>query len=84
MQKRELIKIETMVDVRKAITDEINEIRLGNSNPAKGNAIANLIGKLLQSVKLDIEVHRYVSKEKEEINILDTPLIGLGEKKKDS
>jgi len=52
------IKMEGTEDVRKVITDEINQIRLGTSNPSRGNAVANLLGKLLQSVKLDIEVHR--------------------------
>lgn len=72
MQKK---PIENTENIREVLTDEINAIRLGKSNPARGNAVANLIGKMLQSVKLDIEVHRYVSSGKKDIKGLNTPLI---------
>jgi len=76
MTESKKIKMDGTEDVRKVITDEINQIRLGKSNPSRGNAVANLLGKLLQSVKLDIEVHRYVSGgSKAKIKSLNTPLI---------
>ena len=62
-------------DLRKIIADEINQLRMGTSNPSRGNAVANLLGKLIQSVKLDIEVHRYVSNDKRQVKSLNTPLI---------
>ena len=61
--------------IREVINDEVNAIRIGRSNPAKGNAIANLIGKLIQTVRLDIEVHRYVSTGKKSVKgLLNTSL----------
>ena len=57
-------KITNTKDIRQVITDEIGLLKDGNSNPARANAIGNLIGKLLYSVRLDIEVHRYVEKSK--------------------
>ena len=71
MQKKE---IENTENIRQVLTDEINAIRQGKSNPARGNAVANLIGKMLQSVKLDIEVHRYVSAK--DVKTLSTQLVG--------
>jgi len=62
-------------DVRKVITEEVNALRTGKSIPARGNAIANLIGKLIQTVKLDIEVHRYVSSDKRQVKYLNTELL---------
>lgn len=56
------MQIKNTENVRKVIADEIELVRKGDSNPARANAIANLIGKLLNSVKLDIEVHKYFAK----------------------
>jgi len=56
------MQIKNTDNVRKVIVEEIDLIKKGESNPARANAIANLVGKLLNSVKLDIEVHKYVAK----------------------
>ena len=76
--ERESIDINNTVNVRQVLADEINDLRTGKSNPAKGNAIANLSGKILQSVKLDIEVHRYVSSDAGPIRELSTNISGKG------
>jgi len=59
-----MLKVKNTNDIRKIITEEIGLLKDDNSNPARANAIANLIAKLLYSVKLDIEVHRYVERSK--------------------
>jgi hypothetical protein len=75
-QRLERIDIQNTEDVRRVLTDEINELRTGNSNPARANAVANLTGKMLSSVKLDIDVHRYVTSGKhQKIKSLKTQLI---------
>lgn len=56
------MEIKNTDQIRETIIEEIQLIKKGESNPARANAIANLIGKLLSSVKLDIEVHKYVAR----------------------
>ena len=73
------MQIKSTERVRKVIVEEIALLRKGESNPARANAISNLIGKLLNSVKLDIDVHRYVSKSK--VKNLSIPLIDQEEDK---
>jgi len=68
-------EIKSTQDIREVLADEINAIRSGKSTPARGNAIANITGKMLQSVKVDIEVHRYVSSGKREVKELTTNLV---------
>ncbi len=68
-------ELASMEDLRKCISEEISTLKKGESIPARANAIANLLGKLLQSVKLDIEVHRYVTSGKRDVKGLNTPLI---------
>lgn len=54
--------VENTRDLRELLTDEIKLLREGKSNPGRSNAIANMVGKILSSVKLDLEVHKYVAK----------------------
>lgn len=56
------MEIENTESIRKILADEIELIRKGDSNPSRANAIANMVGKILASVKLDIEVHKYIAK----------------------
>ena len=73
------ISMNNTEDVRKVINEEVKALRDGLSNPARGNAVANLIGKLLQTVRLDIDVHRYVSNDKHAVKSLNTTLIEKSE-----
>lgn len=75
MPETKKVEMKGTEDLRKIIADEINQLRMGTSNPSRGNAVANLLGKLIQSVKLDIEVHRYVTNDKRSVKSLNTPLI---------
>jgi len=70
------MQVKNTEDVRKLLIEEIDLIKKGESNPARANAISNLVGKLLISVKVDIEAHRYIEqagKGKFSIPILEEP-----------
>lgn len=47
-----------MVDIRKFLCDEMNKVSTAESTPAIANACANLAGKVLQSVKMELEYSR--------------------------
>lgn len=64
------MSIESTNDIRKVITEEIELVRAGKSTASRANAISNLIGKLIASVKLDIEYYKNFQ-ERENLN---TPL----------
>ena len=56
------MEIENTESIRKTLAEEIELMRKGDSNPSRANAIANMVGKILASVRLDIEVHKYIAK----------------------
>ena len=56
------MKIATMDDLRQVILDEIEALDAKISTPAIANAKFNGIGKVLSTVKLEIEYSRYVKK----------------------
>ena len=58
------MSIENTDQVRQVLIEEIDLIKKGESNPSRANAVANLVGKILSSVKLDIEVQRYIGEGK--------------------
>ena len=58
------MSIENTDQVRQVLIEEIDLIKKGESNPSRANAVANLVGKILSSVKLDIEVQRYIGENK--------------------
>jgi len=64
------MSIENTNEIRKVITEEIELVRTGKSTAARANAISNLIGKLIASVKLDIEYYKNFQNRKN----LNTPL----------
>jgi hypothetical protein len=42
-------------DLRSILSEEIANLRGGTSSPAKVNAVTNAVGKILSSVKLEME-----------------------------
>lgn len=52
----------TMNDIRAVLTDEIMKIREGNTTAANVNAISNATGKILSTVKLEMEYHKLIGK----------------------
>ncbi len=67
------LELKDTENIRRVLTEEIELIKDGKSTPARANAISNLVGKILNSVKLDIEVHKYIAKV--DVTELATPLI---------
>ena len=56
--------------IREVISEEIELVRAGKSNPQRANAISNLVKQLISSVRLDIEYYKYFKRKNE----LNTPL----------
>jgi len=53
--------VRTTGGLRDALFDEIDRLRNGNSNAATARALAMLANTALNSVKVEIEFHKYVS-----------------------
>ena len=70
------MEIKNTESIRQILSDEIDAIKKGESTPARANSIANMVGKILSSVKVDIEVHRYVAKA----DTKDLPVTLIGQK----
>jgi hypothetical protein len=60
MAKTELTDNESLDldDIRVILSESILELRSGKSTPAAINAISNATGKILSSVKLEMEYHK--------------------------
>jgi hypothetical protein len=50
----------TSLGLRAAIFDEMDAIRNGSSNPTRANAIAKLAATLVDSVRMEIELSKYL------------------------
>lgn len=48
-------KLENMDDLRVFIAQELEKVSNGQSTPAAANAVANLGGKMMQTVKMTLE-----------------------------
>lgn len=64
--------INTVNDLRSILADEIKKIRDGTTTAANVNAITNATGKILSTIKLEIEYNKLLGK---------TPFIPFIEKK---
>lgn len=58
----EPVKINNLSNLTDVFIDEINLLRAGSVTPSRVNAIANIGGKIMQTVKLAIEANKYVQK----------------------
>lgn len=50
--------ISNINDLRGYLADELNRIRNKTSNPKDANAAANVAGKIISSIKLELEYNR--------------------------
>ena len=48
----------TSAGLRDAIFDEIDSIRNGTSNPTRANAVAKLASGIVETVRMELEVHK--------------------------
>ncbi len=49
-------------EIRVILSDEIAKVRDGESSPARANAVTNATGKILSSVKLEMEYFRLIGR----------------------
>jgi len=54
--------IKTVNDLRCILAEEIEKIRNGNTTAANVNAIVNATGKILTTVKMEIEYNKLIGK----------------------
>lgn len=67
-------KLKTVHDIRTVLAEEIVKLRNGSTTPANVNAIVNASGKILGTVKLEMEYNKLLGK------IPEIPFIGVGKK----
>jgi hypothetical protein len=64
MEKVEITSIPTdltnVIDLRKVLCEEIKRLRSGETTPSALNAIVNASGKIISSVKLELEYNKAV------------------------
>lgn len=57
-----VMKSLTLNELRTILSEQIEKIRAGQATAASVNAISNATGKILSSVKLELEYHKMVGK----------------------
>lgn len=66
-----------IISLREILAEEITKLRNGETTPANVNAVTNATGKILSTVKLEMEYHKLLGKtpEIEFIKIKDEKLL---------
>ena len=54
------MEIKTVNDLRKVLAEQINRVRSGKSTPAQSNAITNATGKILSSIRMEIDYAKLI------------------------
>jgi len=67
-------ELKTVTDIRDMLTEEITRLRNGDTTPAAVNAIVNATGKVLSTVKMEIDYNKLVGRMPE------IPFIKSGQK----
>lgn len=57
-----VLKQLTLGELRSILSEQIERIRTGQATAASVNAISNATGKILSSVKLELEYHKMIGK----------------------
>lgn len=60
-EERETV-VRSSAGLRDALFDELDDLRSGKTNPTKANAVSKLAGSIIQTVEMELEVHRIMSK----------------------
>jgi hypothetical protein len=60
----------SLPELQEVLSDQIRKIEAGETTPAKVNAISNATGKILASVRLQMDYHRLSGKPLPEIPLL--------------
>ena len=66
-----------IISLREILAEEITKLRNGETTPANVNAVTNATGKILSTVKLEMEYHKLLGKtpEIEFIKVKDEKLL---------
>ena len=64
--------IKTINDLRDILADEIDKLRKGDTTAASVNAVTNATGKILSTVKLEMEYNKLLGKTPD-IAFINTP-----------
>jgi len=67
--------LKSVEDMRVMLSEEITKLREGNTNAANVNAIVNATGKILSTVKLEIEYNKMIG------STPNIPFIPAGQKR---
>jgi hypothetical protein len=69
--------------LRTILAEEINKLRDGSTTPANVNAITNATGKILSTVKLEMEYHKLLGKTPniDFIKVSDKKILQSGKQK---
>jgi hypothetical protein len=62
MGKTKLLTQLSLSDLRSILSEQIEKIRTGQATAASVNAISNASGKILSSIKLELEYHKMIGK----------------------
>jgi hypothetical protein len=54
--------IRTSAGLRDALFDELDRMRTGKTNATNANAVARLAGGIVETVQMELEVHKQMSK----------------------
>ena len=55
-------KTKSLDDLRKILSEEIDKVRKGETSAANVNAVTNATGKILSSIKLEMEYYKLLGK----------------------
>jgi hypothetical protein len=62
MGKTKILTQLTLSDLRAILSEEIDKVRSGRATAASVNAITNASGKILSSIKLELDYHKMIGK----------------------
>ena len=62
-KKASVLETLTLDELRGILSDEIRRVRDGESNAATANAVTNATGKILSSVKLEMEYQKLAGRK---------------------
>ncbi len=56
------MQTKSLDDLRTILSEEIDKVRTGQTSAANVNAVTNATGKILSSIKLEMEYHKLLGK----------------------
>lgn len=51
----------TTAGLRSALLDELDGIRSGTSNPSRANAVARVVGGVVETLRIELDVKKYLA-----------------------